>query len=98
MLGKLLQLAQDLDALLLGHLHVEHDDVVRILAQAGQGRLAVAHALGLQAAPPELADDELAQIRLVVGHHDPDPPLHAGNTTRKILPFPTCVCISMRPP
>ena len=97
-LGKLLQLAQDLDALLLGHLHVEHDDVVWILPQAGQGRLAVAHALGLQAAPPELADDELAQVRLVVGHQDPDPPLHAGNTTRKILPFPTSVCISMRPP
>ena len=98
MLGELLQLAQHLDAFLLGHLHVEHDHVVRILPQPGQGGLAVAHALDFEPAPGQLPDDQVAQVLLVVRHQDPDRAVHAGNTTRKMLPLPTCDCISMRPP
>ena len=97
MLGDLLQLAQDLDAFLLRHLHVQDHHVVGILAHAPQRGLAVADALGLQAPPAQLAHDEITQVVLVVGHQHADL-LHAGSTTRKMLPLPRCVCISMRPP
>ncbi len=98
MLGEVLELPEHLNAFLLGHLHVEHHHVVGALAQSGERALAVPHAFRFQAAPGQLADDQVAQVVLVVGDQDPDRALHPGNTTRKMLPLPTCVCISMRPP
>src|SRR5437879_2089684 len=53
---------------------------------------------GAAPAPSELADDELAQVALVVGHQHADLAAHSGSTTRKTLPLPTTELTSIRPP
>ena len=82
------QLAQDVDALLLRHPHVENDDVERPLANPLERGGAVGRSVDLVSAPGQLADDQLAQVPLVVGHQHADRARHSGSTTRKVLPLP----------
>ena len=97
-LGNPREVAQHLQAFLLGHPHVEHDDVVRRLSNALERGDTVLGTVHLVTAPPKLADDELPQVPLVVGHQDADLAAHSGSTTRKTLPLPTTELTSMRPP
>src|SRR3989441_92886 len=98
MLGEGLELAQDLDTLLLRHLHVEDHDVVRRRHEPLERRGAVADAVHVVPLARELAHDELAQVALVVGDQEPDLATHAGSTTRKRLPLPGREVPSIRPP
>ena len=92
------QLAQDVDAFLVRHPHVQHHDVERGLSDALQRGHAVGHAFDLVAPPAELAHDQLAQVPLVIRDQDPNRMGHRGSTTRKILPLPITELTSIRPP
>ena len=106
--GRVLQLAQHLDALHVRHLHVEQEDVGDVLLEVLERGAAVGHPDGLVALAAQLAHQELAQVLLVVGHQHPDrrwsrlplPRLAgmSGRITRKVVPAPTAVSTSMRPP
>jgi len=98
LLGEGLELAQDLDPLLLRHPHVEDHDVVRCLREPLERRGAVGDALHVVPLAPELAHHELAQVALVVGDQHADLATHAGSTTRKRLPLPGREVTSIRPP
>ena len=92
------QLAQDVDALLLRHAHVEDDDVERPIANALERDGAVGRPVHLVPAPGQLADDQLAQVPLVVGHQHANRARHSGSTTRKVLPLPGTEVTSIFPP
>src|SRR5262249_11967123 len=83
---------------LLRHAHVQDDHVVRRLPDPLERRHAVLGAVHLVAASGQFADDQLAQVPLVIGHQHADLPAHSGSTTRNTLPFPTTELTSMRPP
>ena len=106
-LREVLQLAQHLDALHVGHLHVEQQHVGQILLELLQRGAAVGHPAHRVALPAQLADHQLAQVLLVVGHQHPDRRGHdcglpvpagwRGKMTRKVVPAPTRVSTSIRP-
>src|SRR5262249_26229646 len=105
MLGKRSELAQDLDAFLARHLHVEDHDVVRGVAQPRERRLPIADTLDLMPFAPELSHKQLAQPDLVVGDQHTDGTAHSeeclrwiGTAMRNTLPLPGRLCTSMRPP
>src|SRR5581483_1592523 len=106
-LRELLQLAQDLDALHVWHLHVQQQHVGQVLLELLERGAAVGHPAHRVALAPQLADQELAQVLLVVGHQHPDRRGHgcglpvpagcSGRITRKAVPAPTRVSTSIRP-
>jgi hypothetical protein len=73
------QLPQHLDAGFARHPHVEHEDVVCGLRDALDGLLAVAGAFRLVPLARQLADDQIAQRPLVVGHEHADHGAAASN-------------------
>src|SRR3989475_4759041 len=92
------ELAQDVDALLLRHPHVEHDHVVRGLPNALERADAIGGSVDVVPPTAQLADDELAEVPLVVGHQHTERARHSGSTTRNTLPLPGAERTSIRPP
>ena len=97
---------QHLDALDAGHLHVQQQHVGHVVFQLVERGLAVGHADDGVALARELADEELAEIPLVVGnehaerrrHGSASPGPLTGRITRNTAPAPGRDATSTRPP
>ena len=97
--------AQHLEAVHRGHQDVEERDVEALRAQRVERRAAIRALRHVAAALDEELREHGAQMRLVLRHEHFDPRglVHAapganGSRTRKVLPRPTALSTSMRPP